>query len=346
MGRLLRLDGSARRAVLVLLIAAVVATGWAVFRAWGSWQNVERVSFDTDKARAGLGADRVTTTTLADTPAIPAIELPHETVSVLIVGSDQRSEDDLSRRADVIMVFVLPGAGGDPMLFSIPRDLWLPNPCTGGMSRVNANLNGCGDLATGPEQLAVAVEDFTGIEISHFAVFDFDGFEMVIDRVGGVEICTDVAVRDHGSGLALPAGCTRASGAQALAWVRSRRTQELVGGTWRTMPGVNDLTRNERQQEIVLRAIARLKDFRNIGELSGLVDDVANAVTIDDGLSLSEAVSLAWNLRSLDLDRIIRFVIPTVSMLGPGGEAALRPTEPFSETLQRATDVAALIVDA
>ena len=39
----------------------------------------------------------------------------------------------------------------------------------------------------------MAVEDFTGVEIDHFAVFDFEGFKAIIDRVGGVEICVDYA---------------------------------------------------------------------------------------------------------------------------------------------------------
>ena len=42
----------------------------------------------------------------------------------------------------------------------------------------------------------MAVEDFTGVEIDHFAVFDFEGFKAIIDRVGGVEICVEYAVRD------------------------------------------------------------------------------------------------------------------------------------------------------
>jgi LCP family protein required for cell wall assembly len=338
MGRLRHISGPAGRAAIVLVVATVAAVGWSGFRAWGSWQSLERLSFDPGEARADLEVGRVTTTTQADTEPEPVILEPDETLAFLIVGSDERSEDDMSRRADVIIMFVLPPDGGDPLLFSIPRDLWLPNPCTGGMSRINANLNGCGERATGPEQLAVAVEDFTGIHIDHFAVFDFDGFMAVIDRVGGVEICVDHAVRDQKSGLDLPAGCTRASGAQALAWVRSRSTQELVGGSWRVMSGVNDLARNERQQEIVLQALARLKTIRSISELSGLVDDLASTVAIDDGLSLSEAVSLAWSMRSLDIDRVIRIVIPTVGMLAPGGEAVLRPTEPFEDTLRAASD--------
>ena len=89
-----------------------------------------------------------------------------------------------SSRADVIVLLLLPADGSDPVMVSIPRDLYLPNPCTGGYTRVNATLNGCGEAATGPELLSVAVEDFTGVQIDHFAVFDFEGFQ-AISRPGG-----------------------------------------------------------------------------------------------------------------------------------------------------------------
>ena len=37
--------------------------------------------------------------------------------------------------------------------------------------------------------------------------------------------------------LALPAGCTQATGAQTLAWLRSRNTQELTAEGWRAHAG-------------------------------------------------------------------------------------------------------------
>lgn len=339
--------GPLRRGVLVLLVSVFVAAGWVGFRAWASWHALERLAFDPAEARRSLDETRTTATTLPDADGTIPPRAPDpfdDILGFLMVGSDRELETDLSRRADVILMFVIPPDGADPLLFSLPRDLYLPDPCTGGMSRINASLNGCGDRVSGPEQLAVVVEDFTGIGVDHFAVLDFDGFRTVVDRVGGVEICVDRQVRDRRARLQLPAGCTRANGAQALAWVRSRHTQELVDGFWRLMPGVNDLTRNERQQELVLQALTRLKGFRTLSELSALVDDLAEAFVIDDRLNLSDVVSFAWTLRSIDTDRIVRLVIPTTGFLAPNGEAVLRPTEPFADTLRAAHPDADLIL--
>ena len=276
-----RLKGYLWRGAVVVGVSVLLLGGWTGYRLWESWRSVDRFAFDPAEARVALEANPDTTTTMVDEDEVPPAPRPpadDDLTAVLIIGSDQRSMDVLSRRADVILVLLLPPGGHDPVLFSVPRDLYIANPCTGAKARVNVNLNGCGDLANGPETLAVAVENFIGIGIDHFILFTFDGFKAVVNRVGGVEICVDNPVRDLRTGLSLPAGCTNADGDQALAWVRSRRTQELVGGSWRTVPGVNDLARNERQQDLIIQALNRLKDFRDIGELAALAEDLAQQV--------------------------------------------------------------------
>lgn len=333
--------GVGRRLAVVVSVVVLATLGWVSYQIWASWNNVDRLAFDTEGAREALGRQRVTVPDETPPDTAPPPDPFDESMGFLIVGSDERHETDLSRRADVIIVFVItPDA--DPLLFSIPRDLWVANPCTGGMSRINANLNGCGDDIPGPEQLAIAVEDFTGIGIDHFAVLGFDGFTAVVDRVGGVEICVENAVRDARAFLDLPAGCTLADGAQTLAWVRSRHTQEFVDGVWRNM-AVNDLTRNQRQQDLVIEALARLKEFNSIADLSAIVDDLAGAFLIDDGLSMNGAVELAWRLRSIDTASIVRIVIPTIGAL-INEESVLRPTEPFRDTLFREYPDAAVLL--
>ena len=110
-----------------------------------------------------------------------------------------------------------------------------------------------------------------------------------------------------------------------LSWVRSRHTQELVGGTWRTMAGVNDLTRNQRQQELLLEALSRLKSFRSVTEFSALVEDLTDAFSIDDGLSLSEAIGLAWDMRGIDIGSIQRPTIPVTNYVTEGGRLRAAP---------------------
>jgi LCP family protein required for cell wall assembly len=365
-----RVGGYLRRAGVVIGIGVLVVLSWTGYRLWKAWSDVERVAFDPSAARValeGTGPDRVEYVPVpddaiaedpgpiiegelaqeADAYATARSRSDNEAVEAfLIIGSDQRAEIGASRRADVILLFVLPARGDNPILISIPRDLYLPNPCSGGLSRVNANLNGCGDFATGPEQLAVAVEDFTGVEIDHFAVFDFDGFRAIIDRVGGVEVCTENPLRDLNvtpTQLQIPAGCSTIGGDMALSWVRSRKTQEQVDGAWRAQQSVNDLARNQRQQDLIIQALARLKGFRDISELTELVEELSAAFTIDNGLSLGQAIGTAWSLRSLDLTQIVRPVLEVANFIDPTGAYVLVPTKSFEEVVVEADPSAAAL---
>jgi LCP family protein required for cell wall assembly len=232
------------------------------------------------------------------------------------------------------MLALIPADGSDLTLVSLPRDLYLDDPCWGGRQRINAALNGCGDV-DGPNLLAIVVEDFTGVPVDHFVLFDFDGFARVIDAAGGVEICVDHDTFDTKTDpdLRLLAGCSTVDGAQALAWVRSRHTLEVVDGAVRTVPGVNDLARNERQRDIVLQLLQRLSDFPNPAELVRIVEAIPDAFTLDDHLSLTAAIGIAWDLRGTPISSVDTPEIPVEFYKAPSGAEVLLPTEPFSETM-------------
>lgn len=66
---------------------------------------------------------------------------------------------------------------------------------------------------------------------------DFDEFISIVDVFGGVEMCTEHPVHDRRAASDLLGGHVQASGDDALAWARSRRTQDYVDGTWRPKPG-------------------------------------------------------------------------------------------------------------
>ncbi len=322
---------TAKRVVAAVLLVLVGFVGWTGIQLWSSWNSVEKVPYNPTVTRAGL-------------PSIPDPP-PGETVAPFVVSPpvDDATFDSFlvvgsgfqGRLADVILLFLLPD-GAEPSIVSLPRDLYLPSPCGGEMMRINANYNGCGDSASGPELLALAVEDFTGVEVDHFALFDFDGFDEIIDDVGGVTICVDNPVRDADAWLSLPAGCTQATGAQALGWVRTRKTQELVNGTWRAVPGQSDLTRHQHQQDVIFQLFERLQDFSSLGDLTNKVDSLSNTFTVDSGLTMGSAISLAWSLRGHDQADFKRLRIPVENFTTSGGAAVLKPTATFSSILQEA----------
>jgi len=323
-------------ATAVVVTAAVGYTAWSIWSAYRTVEGISQLEFDPAQTREELSR-----TVEPEPEPVPVQEVEPETVdelrSFLIVGTDNRPGFP-GDRADVIIVALVPGDERPPVLFSLPRDLWIESPCIGTSVRINELLAGCGSEVTGPELLAVAVEDFIDNPIDHFALIDFAGFESVVDAFGGVGICLEYAIRDPKvdfEGTILPAGCSNATGAQALAWVRSRRTLEYVDGIgWRTQPGVNDLVRNQRQQDLLFALLGKVGSFRDVTRLGALAQSVASAVVLDDDLSVKEAVLLAWQMRALEPEDVIRLTVPVEYHITGGGASVLRPTGDFADMVR------------
>jgi LCP family protein required for cell wall assembly len=254
-----------------------------------------------------------------------------------LVGSDSREDLDSTigfaevegQRADVVMVvFRAPDRVG---ILSLPRDLWIDSPCNGEQTRINSLLLGCGDEMNGPTLLLVGVENLIGEQIDHIAIADLAGFQGAVDAIGGYEICVERPVRDRNANLELPAGCTLASGEQTLAWLRSRRTQELTDAGWRIMAGVNDLMRNERQRKFLIDMMGRLSDFSSPQEIAAVASAVAPFVTVDSELTLLDAVNLAWTMRGLSDGSVVSLEVPVYDFVAESGAAVLKAAVPVSE---------------
>lgn len=321
-----------RRSIATFAVIALVYLGVTAFMVWDSWNSVSRQALDTESARQIVPAIPAPPQLIdqEDTPiedAVHAAPTPTGAYqSFLLIGTDEAAGI-----ADVVLLAVLPREG-EPFMVSLPRDLYVPNRCINGYSRINATLHGCGDI-NGPTFLSLTVEDFTGLSVDHFALFDFNGFADVVDSVGGVEICVDHDRRDWRAQLDLQAGCTMADGATTLAWVRSRHPQEYVDGRWQAVSGASDLLRNEHQQDVLIQLLGKLKTFDSPGDLANKVEEVSQAFTLDDGLGLSDAIALAWSLRGLDPQDVNRLEIPVTYATTQQGQSVLRATTPFDELL-------------
>ncbi len=331
-----------RRAIVHGAVAALLLFGvfgaYTAAQLWYSWNRVQTETLDTsgvvdtgDSAQAPASEHDVELDANDEPPAdIPKTTAPEEAYETfLLIGGDK-----VSGAADVILYLVRPTNSAKPFMVSLPRDLYVENACTGRSSRINALIHGCESRdINGPSLLAYTVGQFTGIEVDHFAMFDFDGFEEIIDAVGGVEICLDYAVYDEKAELSLPAGCTDASGAQALAWVRSRHTLQKIDGAWKSVPGASDLQRNQHQQDVIIQLFRELKSFGSPSKLTAQVAGLADAFVLDDTLSMTEAISLAWAMREIDLLDINRLEIPVRLTRSKSGQSILVATVPFDEVL-------------
>ena len=265
----------------------------------------------------------------------------------LIIGSDERTANSSAsrgyvdgQRADVIILGIINEANSDKYLLSIPRDLLIKNSCTKSIERINSTFskNNCGNSA---ENLAANIQILTGLTVNHFASFNFEGFENIIDSFGGIEICVDKTQRE-GFSFELQKGCQNVKGSTALNWVVSRNTEVLVGeklvdkngndiSEWEKMEGVSDLSRNDRQQYIILQLLNEIKDFSSLGELNKFITTLEDAFIIDENLSLNSAVNILWNFRDTDLSNIKKLSIPVSPYELDDGRQILIISENFTK---------------
>ena len=265
----------------------------------------------------------------------------------LIIGSDERNANSSAsrgyvdgQRADVIILGIINEANSDKYLLSIPRDLLIQNSCTKSIERINSTFskNNCGNSA---ENLAANIQILTGLTINHFASFNFEGFENIIDSFGGIEICVEKTQRE-GFSFELQKGCQTVEGSTALNWIVSRNTEVLVGeklidkngndiSEWEKMEGVSDLSRNDRQQYIILQLLNEIKDFSSLGELNKFITTLEDAFIIDENLSINSAVNILWNFRDTDLSNIKKLSIPVSPYELDDGRQVLIISENFTK---------------
>ena len=268
----------------------------------------------------------------------------------LIIGSDERTSNSSAsrgyvdgKRADVIILGIINEENSNQYLLSIPRDLLIRNSCTKTVERINSTFsrNDCGNSA---ENLAANIQILTGLTVNHFASFNFEGFENIIDSFGGIEICVEKTQRE-GFSFELQKGCQNVEGSTALNWIVSRNTEILVGekltdkngndiSEWEKMEGVSDLSRNDRQQYIILQLLEKIKDFRSLGELSTFISTLEDAFIIDENLSLNNAINILWNFRDTNLSDINKLSIPVDPYELDDGRQVLIITENFTDYAQ------------
>jgi anionic cell wall polymer biosynthesis LytR-Cps2A-Psr (LCP) family protein len=110
-------------------------------------------------------------------------------INILLMGADKRPNDNAGRSDTIIMVTINQDTKTVGML-SIPRDLWVMIPGYG-MNRINAAYL-LGERATpnggGVALMQRTIEHNFGIRADYYAQINFDGFEQVVDILGGIEI--------------------------------------------------------------------------------------------------------------------------------------------------------------
>nr|WP_246228004.1 LCP family protein [Mycolicibacterium helvum] len=200
-----------RRIFVTLIVVVLLAAGGLIGGAVWIDSSLRRVAvFDyADRPAAGAG----TTWLLVGSDSRAG--LTPEQQAELTTGGDVGNG-----RTDTILVVHIPALGSNAptTMVSIPRDSYVNIPGHG-KDKINAAF-----AEGGAPLLAQTVEQATGLHLDHYAEVGFDGFAVVVDGLGGVQVCPADPIDDPLAGVNLPAGCQILDGRNALGYVRSRAT--------------------------------------------------------------------------------------------------------------------------
>ena len=234
-------------------------------------------------------------------------------VNVLVLGVDERPDsEEMGTRTDTIMLVHLDPEGDQIKLLSIPRDL-LVEIEPGTEDRVNAAYS-----YGGIEQTVDAVASYTRAPIDHYAVVDFEGFEAVVDAMGGVEV--EVEQDEFPEKWNFKDGTDRLNGHRALFYARYRGTS---GG---------DLDRMERQRHLVAALRSKALSWRTVNKLPEILDIASQHVQTD--LELDEAFAMGRALiRDGRHDRLTSVQLKGTPETLPNGNEVLVPDGSANEVI-------------
>lgn len=218
---------------------------------------------------------------------------PREPVNFLIIGSDVTPKEDRGR-SDTLMILHTDLDKNKGVLISIPRDFRVDVPGHD-MDKINHAYNYGGVPLT-----IQTVESYTGLDIHHYVVVNYDGFVKIIDAIGGMTVDVDERMVDWELGEPIEKGRQRMDGVTALHYVRFRNDPR------------GDFTRIERQQKFARALIDESTRILNAFKIPQLINIVANNVETD--MTISEMLSLANTVRVLKQENL-----ETVSLPGTSG---------------------------
>jgi LCP family protein required for cell wall assembly len=215
-------------------------------------------------------------------------------IFILLIGSDARPGEEITgQRADSIHILAINPAKAKATIVGFPRDSYVPIPGLG-TNKINASMvNG------GPELVVQTVEELTGLTMDYWALTWFEGFEAMINDVGGLTMDVPFDVFDSFAHAQIEAGPQTLSGRDALAFARARHA----------LP-TGDFGRSENQGRLMIAALAQFK--KEFGKdpgrmLAWIGAGLRNAQT---DVPLDQLMTLAFTGSTLSPKRIVNVVIP------------------------------------
>lgn len=208
-------------------------------------------------------------------------------------------------------------------MISVPRDFYIYDKKRNAYGKINSMFaRGYsaehGELSWWAEFLSEKLEQVLGLKIPYYAIVDFNGFETMIDTLGGIDIYVPKGIHDvtYPDGelwymtFDIQPGQQHIDGKTALMYARSRHT-------------TSDYARSARQQAIIkaiLNQAFKSENITNISKIKKLYNEYKEIVTTN--IKIEELIGMAKYM--YDFQHIFSFGLTTecsyrdFDLTGPG----------------------------
>lgn len=185
--------------------------------------------------------------------------------TILLAGIE-RKEEEKNGRSDMLLLATVNPHTQKISMVNIPRDTMVDIEEIGRKDKINhAYAHG------GMNYTINTLENLLEIPIDYYVSTDFQGFEDIVDTVGGVNVdvpfTVDIQLADTLKWKTYTKGPMLLQGNEALAYVRMRK-RDTEG----------DRGRNTRQKQVIQDIINKATSLSNISKIDNMIKDVGENV--------------------------------------------------------------------
>ncbi len=230
----------------------------------------------------------------AENPQLPQAPVQSQAAAITqqpfvlyLSGSDTRSAILSTSRSDVNILAVVNPVSKQILLVNTPRDYYVANPAGGGSLD---KLTHCGIY--GVDCSMEALGNLYEVEVDYYGQLNFNGFETLIDAIGGVSVYSERAF--YSGSYYFQEGYNQVGGSQALAFARERYA--FADG---------DNARGRNQMQLITAIVQKLTSGTIITRYAEILESMEGTfVTSMTQSMISDLVKMqlndlaAWNIQS------------------------------------------------
>jgi LCP family protein required for cell wall assembly len=219
-------------------------------------------------------------------------------VGILLLGVDERPWLQDVGRSDTMLAVLLNPSTQQAAVLSVPRDMRAEIPGHG-QQRINAAYSlGERDEIGGAELCRQTVEQLLGVPLEYYVTVNFEGFQHIVDLLGGVDIDVEKRMKyDDNWGhlhINLQPGLQHLNGEQAMGYVRYRLD--------------SDYERMRRQREFLQAMADQTIRARNLLRLLRVVPEIESA--LQTNLSAGELQAVVKLAKDMDPAAVLGSQLP------------------------------------